>query len=72
MCGEYAENSLVTFVENFFKEEEKISSRQVVKKNSIDLRNEIKRLLNNIFYILWLFFPFFSSIVLLLLLAKLQ
>lgn len=52
MCGEYAENSLVTFVENFFKEEEKISSRQVVKKNSIDLRNEIKRLLNNIFYIL--------------------
>lgn len=23
MCGEYAENSLVTFVENFFKEEKK-------------------------------------------------
>lgn len=32
MCGEYAENSLFTFVENFFREKKKISSRQVIKK----------------------------------------
>lgn len=32
MCGEYAENSLFTFVENFLKEKKISSRRQVVKK----------------------------------------
>lgn len=51
MCGEYAENSLFTFVENFFREKKNLVPSSH-KKKSIDLRNEIKRLLKNIFYIL--------------------